>query len=161
MSRSSSGSSVSRIAPHTGPISVPMPPTITIDRMVKDSVMKNASGTERADEGRIEASGRAADRRADAEREHLPGRRIDAERGRRNLVLADRGQRLADRRAHELIEDEIDEQREAGDQIEQRDRIAEVDDRQAGDRDRGRRRDRVDAERALRQADPVEQDLIG
>ena len=45
MPRSSSGSSVSRIAPHTGPISVPMPPTITIDRMVKDSVMKNASGT--------------------------------------------------------------------------------------------------------------------
>ena len=78
----------------------------------------------------------------------------------RDLVLADRRQRLADRRAHQLIEDEVDEQREAGDQIEQRDRIAEVDHRQARDRDRGRRRDRVDAERALRQADPVEQDLV-
>ena len=117
-------------------------------------------GHQRADEGRVEASGRAADRRADAEREHLPGRAVDAERRGRDVVLADRRQRLADRRAHELIEDEVGQQREAGDQIEQRDRIAEVDHRQARNRDRGRRRDRVDAERALRQADPVEQDLM-
>ena len=115
---------------------------------------------QRADEGRVEAARRAADRRADAERKHLPGGRVDAERRRRNLVLADRRERLADRRAHQLIEQEVDEQREAGDQIEQRDRIAEVDRRQSRDRDRGRRRDRVDAERALRQADPVEQDLM-
>ena len=33
------------MAPNTGPIIVPMPPTITIARMVKDSTMKNASGT--------------------------------------------------------------------------------------------------------------------
>ena len=87
---------------------------------------------QRADEGRIEASRGAADRRADAEGEHLPGRGIDAERGGRDLVFADRGQRLADRRAHQLIEDEIGEQREARDQIEQRDRIAEVDDGRPG-----------------------------
>jgi len=35
---------VSRIAPATGPISVPMPPTTTMARMVNDSVMKKASG---------------------------------------------------------------------------------------------------------------------
>ena len=34
-----------QIAPNTGPISVPMPPTITMARTVKDSVMVKASGT--------------------------------------------------------------------------------------------------------------------
>jgi hypothetical protein len=45
MPRRNSGRTVGRKAPHTGPISVPIPPTMTMARMVKDSVMKNASGT--------------------------------------------------------------------------------------------------------------------
>jgi hypothetical protein len=44
-SRKTSGKTVSKIAPHTGPISVPIPPTMTIARIVNDSVMMNASGT--------------------------------------------------------------------------------------------------------------------
>src|SRR6185436_8012321 len=43
--RSNSGRKVSPTAPITGPIMVPMPPTITIAIMVKDSTMPKASGT--------------------------------------------------------------------------------------------------------------------
>ena len=52
-------------------------------------------------------------------------------------------------RRDRLVQEVEEPHRGKGDQVEQRDRIAEVD-LQAGKRNRGRRRDTVDAERALR-----------
>src|SRR4029077_2206904 len=103
------------------------------------------------DEARIEGAGRARERRADAEGEHLPRRAIDAEGSSRNLVLSDRGERFADRRAHKLVEEQIEKERKARDQIEHVRCIAERDDRQPRQRNVRRWLDAIDAEWALRQ----------
>ncbi len=118
-------------------------------------------GHQRADEGPVETAGGAGHCGADPECERLPGGGIDAERGRRDLVLADRGERLADRRSHQPIEQDIGRECKARDQVEQVGRLLKVDHRQARQGDRGRRWNPVDAERPLGHADPVQQDLIG
>src|SRR3954462_2785510 len=105
-------------------------------------------GHERADEARIEHARQRADAGPDAERERLPYVAAHTERGRRHLVLADGAQRVADRRAHQVVHQPVDEDRDAGDQVEQADGAAD------------RRHDAVDAAYAFRDALPVHQDLV-
>ena len=79
----------------------------------------------------------------------------------RNLILAYGRKSFPNRRPHELIEQDVDQQREASDKVEKRLETPKTNWWQPRNRNRRRRSNAVNTERPLRQTDPVEQDLIG
>ena len=112
-------------------------------------------GHQGPDETCIERAGRSRYGRAGPEREDLPSRAIDAEGCSRDFILANGSERLSDGGAHQLAQHEIKDQGEARDEIEHVRAVGEGEDTDTRQADIRRRLDPVDAERTLREADPV------
>ncbi len=148
------------MAPKTGPISVPMPPTITMARMLKASDNEERIRHQSADEACVEAAGGAGDRRPTPKAKTfqaaplMPSEAADTSSSRIAVSVSPIGDRT------NWLSRMYDKESEARDQIKERGEIAEVGNDHAANDNRRRRRDAVNAERPLRQADPVQQDLV-